>query len=45
MDVVVVSAFVRGAVVIAVGGLQACVQCAVKFMIKVGVVVEVAVVV
>jgi uncharacterized membrane protein YkvI len=43
--VVVVTAFVRDVVVIAVGGLYACVQCVVKFMITVGVVVEVAVVV
>ena len=42
MGVVVVTAFVRKAVVIAAGGLEACV---VKFMIKAGVVVEVAVVV
>ena len=41
---VVVAAVVRCAVVIAAGGLLACVQCVVKFMIKVGVVVEVVVV-
>ena len=35
VGVVVVTAFVREAVVIAVGGLSACVQYVVKFMLKV----------
>ena len=41
VGVVVVTAFVREAVVIAVGGLYACVQCVVKIRMKAVVVVEV----